>query len=418
MAPFSFATLYLLINTSRWNVVLELDTLLVIVGGSLCFLLGNLFVSLVCGINKGNRKEYIEKTNYQNDNNINISKVILIIGLGVELFCLLYCLKAIISVVHRYGHYGNLSYLIYKYRNLNIYTTENISLGSLGDLFYSFATSIGYVWGNIFVKKILYNNKIDILLLLNIIISLITCLIKGGRQSAIQMILACFVMYLMLYLESRKVKKIPIKKLIKYILIGMGGLASFQVLGSILGRTVQADFNQYLAVYFAGGIRNLNEYLKGFSTKADVFGKMSFIYLNNYIGNKFHNEKLIYPLDLPYLSANGHNSGNIYTTFYAYIYDFGYIGVVILPLIMGAISMFVFTRVKRNITKKQKLVNLSLILYGYMFYLLFFSFFSNKFYEGILSLGFFKRMFIWIVATFLLNHIEIKGTKVKFSIRV
>ena len=90
MAPFSFATLYLLINTSRWNVVLELDTLLVIVGGSLCFLLGNLFVSLVCGINKGNRKEYIEKTNYQNDNNINISKVILIIGLGVELFCLLY----------------------------------------------------------------------------------------------------------------------------------------------------------------------------------------------------------------------------------------------------------------------------------------------------------------------------------------
>lgn len=292
MAPFSFATLYLLINTSRWNVVLELDTLLVIVGGSLCFLLGNLFVSLVCGINKGNRKEYIEKTNYQNDNNINISKVILIIGLGVELFCLLYCLKAIISVVHRYGHYGNLSYLIYKYRNLNIYTTENISLGSLGDLFYSFATSIGYVWGNIFVKKILYNNKIDILLLLNIIISLITCLIKGGRQSAIQMILACFVMYLMLYLESRKVKKIPIKKLIKYILIGMGGLASFQVLGSILGRTVQADFNQYLAVYFAGGIRNLNEYLKGFSTKADVFGKMSFIYLNNYIGNKFHNEKL------------------------------------------------------------------------------------------------------------------------------
>ena len=247
---------------------------------------------------------------------------------------------------------------------------------------------------------------------------MITCLIKGGRQSAIQMILACFVMYLMLYLESRKVKKIPIKKLIKYILIGMGGLASFQVLGSILGRTVQADFNQYLAVYFAGGIRNLNEYLKGFSTKADVFGKMSFIYLNNYIGNKFHNEKLIYPLDLPYLSANGHNSGNIYTTFYAYIYDFGYIGVVILPLIMGAISMFVFTRVKRNITKKQKLVNLSLILYGYMFYLLFFSFFSNKFYEGILSLGFFKRMFIWIVATFLLNHIEIKGTKVKFSIRV
>lgn len=112
------------------------------------------------------------------------------------------------------------------------------------------------------------------------------CLIKGGRQSAIQMILACFVMYLMLYLESRKVKKIPIKKLIKYILIGMGGLASFQVLGSILGRTVQADFNQYLAVYFAGGIRNLNEYLKGFSTKADVFGKMSFIYLNNYIGKR------------------------------------------------------------------------------------------------------------------------------------
>jgi oligosaccharide repeat unit polymerase len=194
----------------------------------------------------------------------------------------------------------------------------------------------------------------------------------------------------------------------------MGALL-FQGLGSALGRTVQADPLQYLAVYFCGGIRNLNEYVKISHSRPDVFGKMTFPYVNNFLGNRLHNSSLIYALDLPYLSANGRNSGNIYTTFYAYIYDFGYLGVAIMPFIMGMISKILYKRAIKGAYKSNKKIKISIIVYGYVFYTLAFSFFSNKFYEGIFKITFVKMCLIWILVSYILNHINIKTIKLKIN---
>ena len=117
----------------------------------------------------------------------------------------------------------------------------------------------------------------------------------------------------------------------------------------------------------------------------------------------------VYPLDLPYQTANGLNTGNIYTTFYAYIYDFGYIGIIILPFIIGFVSEIIYIKAKNTNLNNEK-INLSIILYSYIFYTLAFSFFSNKFFEGTCTPTFIKYVIIWLLLKYIIQKMSVKQT--------
>ncbi|MBI1696383.1 oligosaccharide repeat unit polymerase, partial [Lactobacillus crispatus] len=63
-----------------------------------------------------------------------------------------------------------------------------------------------------------------------------------------------------------------------------------------------------------------------------------------------------------------------------WLYDFGYIGVVILTGVMAIISQLIFNiaRIKRKVS-----LSLSQIIYSYIGSFIALSFFSNKFFESI-----------------------------------
>ena len=406
VVPFTVSSIYLIFNVSRWSVVLNINTYFVIISGCLSFLLGILLTSQIRYRLRG--KKVLFKRG-QNTSQAELKSWILWLLFIIEISALVLSFRAIISVVRRYGYSGSYSALIYRYRNLSIYTTESVSLGGIVNWLYLFNSAIGYIWGYIIADVAANKRKIKLLYLLNFIISVITDLLKGGRQSAIQLIVASIVCYFMLYLSKANRKQLPLRKFIRFLIFGIVGMSLFQSLGYLLGRTVQADFLQYLAVYISGGIRNLNEYLKTDHGAPDVFAKMTLPYVNSFIGNKFGISRMIYSLDLPYLSANGSNSGNIYTTFYAYIYDFGYIGVIIWPLIMGIISQLIYKMARRSILNNGKRVKISVIVYGYLFYMLVFSFFSNKFYEGFCSIAFIKMFLLWTLLGYIFNNFDVTG---------
>ena len=110
--------------------------------------------------------------------------------------------------------------------------------------------------------------------------------------------------------------------------------------------------------------------------------------------------------------------GNIYTTFYAYIYDFGYIGVIIWPLIMGFISQRIYKKARKSILNDDKRVKTSVIVYGYLFYMLAFSFFSNKFYEGFFTISFVKIFLLWTILSYLFNNLDTGGRKLKLRLKI
>lgn len=83
----------------------------------------------------------------------------------------------------------------------------------------------------------------------------------------------------------------------------------------------------------------------------------------------------VYELDLPFLRSNGYVCGNVYTTFYAYLYDFGVTGVIVLMILMGLISQVLYQKATKPSKRNRRYsINLWIIVYSYVFYSLAFSF--------------------------------------------
>lgn len=409
MIPFSLSAFYLILNIDRWSVVLNLNTYLVIVGGCLSFLIGTSVGKLSFRTHKVKDQGLLSFCHKEKE----INSLTFLVFLFVEIVILYLCLQGIRNVVHRYGFYGSLSYEIYRYRNLGLYTTESVSLGRYLDWAYSFNLAIGYIWAYIFAYRFANKKRISLILIACILVSLVTGFVKGGRQASVQIIISGILYYMFFFLRKFSRARLPIKKVLKIVIVVAILAVSFQSLGKVLGRTVQADFDQYIAVYLSGCIRNLNEWLKVSHPLPDVFGKMTFANLYPYLGRKFSRPEWIYALDLPYLSANGLNSGNIYTTFYAYIYDFGYIGAAILPFIIGFVSQQAYKRALKRKSFSEMDIDIPLLFYGFISYLLAFSFFSNKFYECLVSISAVRYFIFWFAIKMVIKHsgmINIKFT--------
>ncbi len=406
MIPFSFSAVWLTFNIARWDVVLNTNTFCVIIGGCLSYLLGILLATPEIKRRRLRIKVvYLFKKHSEEDI---ISDGFLWVVAIIEIAILFLCLRAIRVLVHRYGYYGDLSYEIYRFRNLGQYTSESTSLGQGLEWLYNFNIASGFVWVYTVAHRLVNKTKLSIPLIICIVVSLLTGLIRGGRQSAVQIIVAGLVYFFIFFFAKYQSRKIPLKTILKILVIVILMAVSFQSVGTLLGRTVKADFMQYIAVYFCGGIRNLNEWLKSSHKLPEIFGKQTFANLYPYLGRKIGRSEWIYVMDLPYLKGNGLNSGNIYTTFYAFIYDFGYIGAFIMPLIMGFVSEVSYKKSRRAKPESEKNISLSIILYGYIAYLLVFSFFSNKFYEGIVKQSFLKNVIIWILLSIVLNQLKEK----------
>lgn len=411
MIPFSLSAFYLILNVSRWSVVLNLNTYLVIVGGCLSFLVGTSAGKLGFRSRRVKDSGMLDFCRKEKE----INSLTYLLFLFIEVVILFLCIQGIRRVVHKYGFYGSLSFEMYKYRNLGMYTTESVSLGRYLDWAYTFNLSIGYIWAYIFAYRFANKKRVSLLLIACILVPLVTGFVKGGRQASVQIIISGLLYYMFFFLRRSSRARLPIKKVLKIVVVVAILAVSFQSLGKILGRTVQADFDQYIAVYLSGCIRNLNEWLKESHPLPDIFGKMTFANLYPYLGRKLSRPEWIYALDLPYLSANGLNSGNIYTTFYAYIYDFGYIGAVILPFIIGFVSQHTYKRAIKRKSFSEMDIDIPLLFYGYISYLLAFSFFSNKFYEGLVSISAVRFFIFWFVIKTVIKHSGMINYKFTFG---
>lgn len=412
--PFAVSSFYLSFNLRRWNVNLSNVTVLVILGGCFSFLIGVVVSNYIYHLFKRvHRVKFRLKSKgrlHQND--ILVDKRVLFIFSLFQGASLLIVFRAILRVSRKYGYSGNISRLIYGYRFLGTYTTENLSLGSIGNLCYNFVTAAGFIWIYILFYKVVNKKKIPLALVINTIFSIIMCLLKGGREKAMQIIAAGLVYYLFFNRAKKQTnKELSPKQFAIVTILGLAIMGTFQMLGTVLGRTVQADFTQYIAVYLSGSIRNLDVYIRNPWGKQDVFGKMTFIRIINYLGGKLHKSNWIYPLDLPYQAANGNNSGNIYTTFYAYLYDFGYIGVAVMPFFIGFATNIFYKFAEKSVKSNDGNIQFSLLIYGYWYYTLLFSYFSNKFYEMTFTITFIRNIIIWGILIYILKTFRVGNSK-------
>lgn len=115
-------------------------------------------------------------------------------------------------------------------------------------------------------------------------------------------------------------------------------------------------------------------------------------------------------------STNGIEIGNVYTTFYPFIYDFGYIG--ILPLLSIPAVYYCFTYNKVLRMSERNVFNYKLFIFSYLFNDLVMLPFSNRFYETVLDAAFLKFLILsWVLVDLLFEHSVVLG-KTRIRIRL
>ncbi|HFI0346423.1 TPA: O-antigen polymerase, partial [Streptococcus suis] len=201
---------------------------------------------------------------------------------------------------------------------------------------------------------------------------------------------------------SRFQMKVVIKRIIS---IAIAVLVLFFVSLSMFGRTNNYNNFHYLFIYLGAPLYNLDVFIQthSFPIVQEYFGQQSFQSLYNYILPKIGQET--YSLILPYVQYSSvYGLGNVYTTFYQFLYDFGYLGLIILTI---GISGFYTTSYKNllNFNKWNSNFSILLFIYAYLFNDLIMLIFSNRFYETILSVNTLKIfIFTFIIKSLLFDN--------------
>lgn len=263
-----------------------------------------------------------------------------------------------------------------------------------------------------FLKNTFFEKTIYILILL---VSMIGPMLDGGRGSSVMALIAFIVISYFFYQNRRKWNtRLNIKMFVTIIVVCVSLGAFWSSLGEMLGRESIKDKGfspaYYFAFYCGAEIKNLDLYLNEsnhpksmHSIDNEKIGHETFIGFYR----KFPSSSRKQMLDLPFRYYHGNTLGNVYTTFYPYIYDFGYIGLVILTFIMAFASQYIYNKA-RCADIFSEFMSVELIIYSVLAYTLVCGFFSNKFYETFVRTQFFCDLIIWYASAWYLKKQLVK----------
>ena len=125
-----------------------------------------------------------------------------------------------------------------------------------------------------------------------------------------------------------------------------------------------------------------------------------------HLGNRFGDAKKR-TSNLDFNSVNGYPLGNVYTTYYPFLLDFKYGGLML--VILASLIINVLYKRIHNVFKRNRInINLSFLFFSYFIGRVFLMFFSNNFYEGIAIEGIIRIIIFWYVSVSFLFGISYK----------
>ena len=385
---------YALFYVKRWDLDLDINTMLVYIFGGMVFFITSLVFSELLGTTK------ISSSNNWHDVRIRTNKLFLILFLIfqlVSLYITAYTVKQLTNrpnIVEAIDMFGFLS------------KGSGLQMPSIPGKLNMICYASSYIWLYDILHSILYKYKTHfILLFANLLLSVIHHVMTGSRGGVVELIVAGMVFLYFFRGDIKNWKKVITSR---NILIGVGigviTLFLFRFSLEMLGRTGVAGetISDYVARYLSASLKNIDTKIRsgimGFwgieqwKTTNSIMSFISKVFRLNIKRN-------IASADT-YMSVNGFGLGNVYTIYYPMIYDLHYFGLFVFIPIMSFVLQFIyksalkFNRYNGGNTR----VSLSLILYGYAISKTLFSFFSNRFFDNILSMGtVWLLLFWWIV---------------------
>jgi oligosaccharide repeat unit polymerase len=255
--------------------------------------------------------------------------------------------------------------------------------------------AFGYTYCTILAKNIVYKRKgYNKLLAINVIIPIFITILSGSRGSSLEVIVVFAVSILFYYYKKYNWKKtLDFKYFILCVLLLLLIMYAFFAIKGVMGRGAFDPSKYYdeFCIYLGSQVKNLDIYLNKDMYHTNVFAYSTlrdfYNIFNSYLGFNIKDSVKL----LPFQIINGKELGNVYTCFYNYFMDFGYLGVVFFSSISGCVSEYVYKKAKISSNKS---IDIWLIIYAYIAASLVFCFFGSRFYSNLMSAGFI-RLLIW-----------------------
>ena len=396
---FLIAEFLCLFFVRMYKVEIHLKTILVIALGTISFGI----VSAFFNMKRVDVRNYGEQ---HSRNYISINYLIQLVFLILEVLVVFYRAKYIKDVVAAFGYSTSSifdiagKYHVIALFNYNNFIEKAVSASFIYRHGIVWITAYAYVLLYILINNLAVKKKIEIIQIIYLGIYAFDQMLSGGRTALFRMITAILIITVICFgLNKRRNFTKLLFKIVGIIFIGINMLLNRTGENSTLNLILESIY-----VYIGAPIQNLDTYLQGTRHTPELWGSQVFRNIYTYLGGKYGISQYLYQLDLPFLKHNGLNTGNVYTTFYQFYYDFGYDGIV--PL-MAIIALY-FSCAYRKIYNNKPF---TIIIYAYLFNDLIMLIFSDRFYETVASIGFVKHLLV----TFILYKVLIdKGVALKY----
>lgn len=388
-ASFLFSAIWMLPFIGQWQLNLSGETFW-------CVFIGVLIFDLFCGLVASSKWKLTSHMRFTKElKYIDIDLWKKIVFFLVALFTVFYSFY--IKLQFAGGSFSTVFVTMASYRaNILFYGGEAATLPKWLNLLNSSVTAAGYWFSYVVANNYILRKNIDKMALAIFCVSFVNTILSTSRGGTLAYLIA-FIIYFMVLSRIKRgsSKAVKFKTVLIAGIILFAFVVSFQAVGNLLSRGSTETTVDYLVRYCGAQISNLDDWLSHQHRENNaIWGSQTFIYVIQWVGGKLRLSNTKYDLDLPFRIVAGKNLGNVYTTFYPFIYDFGYAGLVALPAIMAMISQGVY----RKITNAGLDYRPSryILLYGFIAPTLLLSFFSNKFFESLFNSAFMYTFLFWI----------------------
>lgn len=243
-----------------------------------------------------------------------------------------------------------------------------------------------------FYKKMSFPRKMIHILVIGL--CLLYGLLGGGRSGMINKFIACAMMFHLLRIQKNNgYRKYSFHFLFRVFVMFCLVLWAFAMLKTFVGRAQQSMSSpvDYISYYTGTEFISFDMYLRNPPRPSNIFGKETFYGLNQNLHNLGFQTIPRYEIHLEFRSIGGGQVTNVYTLFRSYHYDFGFIGIYVLHIVASIImsTFYEYTKKKHD--------NISLLVFSTMYYSIVLSFFAERFFSYIVTIGFLKELILTLI---------------------
>ena len=372
---FTLAVFNGLANYRTWDFALSMQTCFVVGFGTFAFALTAYGVKVFFRSCVGHRTAHRE---YGEPQDIVLPMWVYVGGLLFTGLALLIVSRQIISLTLPYGGDGSLDKAIGLYDKLNKFSTKGVALSGIPSLLHLATNAMAYAWLFLAMRSVVVRSlRNDYLAVINVL-------------AAVPM------------------------TVLKFVAIALVGLASFKPLLSLMGRKAgDSTMYEYLSIYIGAPIKNLDAYLTNsmspsLAVKSTQWGDMTLASTRASFPQIFGKTVLDWMQWQPFQRYGERSLGNVFTTYYAFIFDWGIAGAMLAIVLIAALSQLCYESAVFALQYGKAGIPISMMLYGAIGYCCAFSFFSNRWMSTMFNQIMLRNIIIWVVLIFFVNSVRIR----------